>query len=364
MKIRWLCLVTLILFVHTADAVFVYHDGELTRKEDTPYLLPQDHYDIGMNAFRFGDMALAIKHLHIVSHNYPDTPSGQDAFFYLGVAYFKICEFDLANNAFNQYLSCLSNPRYFLEALEYKFDIAEKFRKGTRRHFRGSRFFPKWASARSLALDIYNEVIASMPGDELTVRSIFSKACLLWHMGELRESVETFQTLIRRFPKNEYAPKSYARIMQVYIDQAKREKQNPDILTFAQMNLSRFEADFPRDELLETARDHYCFLKELYARSLYETAIFYERLNQPRAAVIYYQKSIFDFPETSIAKKSRSRLSCLCPQALMTQYPLKEKEVRINEEFPELNEEIEFVELNELPAAEEIADLSAKEASF
>lgn len=344
MKIRWYFLVFPCLFFQGADAAFVYHNGELTRKEDTPYLLPQDHYDIGVNAFRHGDMPLAIKHLHIVSRNYPDTPSGQDAFFYLGEAYYKICEFDRANDAFNHYLSCLSNPRYFLETLEYKFAIAEKFRKGARMHCRGSRFFPKWASGHVLALDIYNDIIASMAGDELTVRSLFSKACLLWHMGDFRDSVDTFQTLIRRFPKNEYAPRAYARIMQVYIDQAKREKQNPDILTFAQMNLSRFEADFPREELLETAKKDYFFLRELYARSLYETAIFYERLNQPRAAVIYYQKTFFDFPKTLTAEKSKRRLACLCPQALVIAPPSGGKEEHSGDEFPELNDEIEFIE--------------------
>ena len=363
MKYRLFLFLLLSMFFQQGYAAFVYHDGELTRKEDTPYLSAKDHYELGMNAFQHGDMVLAIRHLHIVSHNFSNTSYGQDAYFYLGVAYYRICQFDLANSAFNGYLSCQSNPRYFQEAVDYKFAIAEQFRKGAKRHYRDSRFYPKWADGRGLAIDIYDEVIASMPGDELTIKSLFSKACLLWHMGEFRDSVDAFQTIIRRYPKNELAPESYVRIMKVYIDQARREKQNPDLLTFAQMNLSRFEADFPRDVSLEIAREDFLYLKEMYANALYDIAVFYERVNQPRAAVIYYQKASFDFPETLTAEKSRCRLASLCPSAL-TISPRSTDELDENsEEFPDLMDDIEFVEIKSLGETEEIADIPEKGSS-
>src|SRR5688572_9942057 len=105
MRIPFLTLLLLCMLVGQANAAFIYHDGELTRKEDTPYLSAADHFELGMNAFHHGDMTLAVKHLHIVSHNFPNTSYGQDAFFYLGMSYYKLCEFDLANCAFNGYLS-------------------------------------------------------------------------------------------------------------------------------------------------------------------------------------------------------------------------------------------------------------------
>lgn len=363
MKYRWFLLLFTVALFQQVNATFVYYDGELTRKEDTPYLSAKDHYELGMNAFQHGDMPLAIKHLHIVSHNFSNTSYGQDAFFYLGVAYYKVCEFDLANCAFNGYLSCQSNPRYFSEAIDYKFAIAEQFRRGARKHYRNSRFFPKWADGKGLAIDIYDEVIASMPGDELTVKAYFSKACLLWHMGEFRDSIDAFQTIIRRYPKNEMAPESYARIMKVYIDQAKREKQNPDLLTFAQMNLSRFESDFPREASLDEARADYLRLKEMYAQALYDIAVFYERVNQPAAAVIYYQKAAFDFPETHTALKSRSRLSCLCPMALNFKPKSDSDEDESSEEFPDLMDEIEFVDILSFRENKEEAHLSKEGSS-
>lgn len=365
MKIRSLILIVLSLLIGQAEAAFVYHDGELTRKEDTPYLSPTDHFELGMNAFYNGDMPLAVKHLHIVSHNFSNTSYGQDAYYYLGIAYYRLCEFDLANCAFNGYLSCQSNPRYFQETVDYKFAIAEQFRKGARRHYRGSRFFPKWANGQCLALEIYDEVVASMPGDELTIKALYSKACLLWHMGEYRDSVDAFQTIIRRYPKNELAPESYVRIMKVYLDQAKRERQNPDLLTFAQMNLRRFEADFPRDAGIDTARADYHRLKEMYASALYEIAIFYERINEPRAAVIYYQKASFEFPETVVAQRSRYRLSSLCPAALIEPPKSNDEDNEEDaEEFPDLLQDIEFVDAQSVEISDEIAEVSLSSSAL
>jgi outer membrane protein assembly factor BamD (BamD/ComL family) len=341
MKYRLMTLILFNLIAVNVEAAWIMENGEVMRKEDVAYFPPQEHYRLGKTAFDNGDWKGAIKHLHIVTVNCSDQSFGQDASFYLGIAYYRIGEYDLANTAFSQYLSGQSNPRYFQETIDYKFAIAEQFRKGARRHFYGSRHFPKWGKGECLALNVYDEVIAAMPSDDLAARALFSKACLMWRMGDYRDSVDTYQMLIRRFPKHELAPESYARIIKVYIDQSKRERQNPDILAFAEMNLSKFESEFPGEESLQAARLDYMRLKELYACGLYEIAIFYERVNHPEAAVIYYQKAFFEFPDTNIARRSRNRLARLCPSALTIPNP--EERDDEEEDSSEVIEGIEFV---------------------
>src|SRR5690606_11218144 len=101
---------------------------------------------------------------------------GQDANYYLGVCYMYQCEYDLANDAFNQYLKCKSNPPFFLEAIECKFQIAECFKCGHRRRLFGTKQLPKWADGTKLALTIYDEVIAAMPCHDVAARALYSKA--------------------------------------------------------------------------------------------------------------------------------------------------------------------------------------------
>jgi len=147
------------------------------------------------------------------------------------------------------------------------------------------------------------------------------------------------------FPKHELAPMSYEKIARVYVDQAKIEVQNPDLLALAQINLSRFESDFPREELLEMARHQFLHLKEVYAKGLYDIAQFYERVCKPKASIIYYQKAIYEFPETYIAERCRGRLQRICPDALNFQPKEESEENAVEEPFPGILDEIEFVDM-------------------
>lgn len=335
----------MVFLIANAEAAWVYDNGEMQRKEECPYLHPQEHYRTAREAFLSEDWTEAVDHFYIVAANYSDTSFGQDAYFFLGISYYKLRDYDLANTAMNNYLSCQSNPCYFEEAIEYKYCIAENFRRGARRHFYGSRFMPKWGGANTTAIDVYDEVISAVPSHELATKSLFSKACLQWKMRNYKDSIDTYQSVIRLFPKHELAPLSYENIARIYIDQAKLEVQNPDLLAFAQINLSRFEADFPREERLETTRLLFDELKEVYAEGLYDIARFYERICKPKASVIYYQKAIYDFPNTCVANACRDRLSRLCPEAL--NFKLKEEleEDAAEEPFPGIPEEIEFVDI-------------------
>jgi outer membrane protein assembly factor BamD (BamD/ComL family) len=290
---------------------------------------------LGAEAFEAGKWQEAARQFHIVVTNFPSSSYGQDALFFLGIAYYHLREFDISNETFDKYLQSQTNPRYFQEAFDYKFCVAEQFRGGARRRFLSTKAMPRWASGRGLGITIYDEVIASLPSDEIAARSLFGKACLLWQQKDYRNAVEAFLAVTKRYSKHELAPESYLLINRVYIDQSQREFQNPDILAFAQINLGKFEEQFPREERLAQARADLLTIKEIYARGMFDMGQFYERIRQPRAAVIYYQKAMIEFPETCIARTCRRKLSRLDPKALEIEIPNKEEEAD--------SEEIEFL---------------------
>lgn len=279
-----------------------------TNSEKPVAMSALQQFNLGSEAMRKGCWAEAVKCFAAVSANFPATPLGNEAFFYAGVSNYYLGDYDLANGEFNSYLQAESNPAYFFEAIEYKFYIAEQFRRGAKRHVLGTKHLPKWASGYDLALEIYNEVTIAMPHQDLAAKAFYGKAKLHLQNQELRESIDAFQTLIKRFPKHELAIESYLCINKVYLEQARREFQNPDILARAEINLRKFEDQFPGEERLQQARNDLQVIKEFYAKGLYDTGRFYEKIRRPKAAAIYYQKAITDFPDTRIANICRSRL--------------------------------------------------------
>ncbi len=292
-------------------AAYTIHQGQLVDVGEVPTRSVQEHYALGAKAIEQGDWPEAAVQFRIISVNFPTTAYGQDANFYLGVAYYHLAEFDFANEEFTEYLKCQSNPQFFEEVIEYKFAIAEKFAAGAKRRFLGTKRMPKWACGKEYALDIYDEVIAAVPCHQIAAQALVAKGYLLWCMKDYRGAVEAFQMVIRRFPRNELAPECYVLIAYVFLEQSKYEFQNPDILAYSEINYGRFQRDFPREERVAVVAQTVQDVKEIYANGLYETGQFYERTRHPRAAIIYYHNTIHQFPDTCVAELCRERLICL-----------------------------------------------------
>lgn len=294
-----------------ADAAYVLKGYKLVDADDVATLPIEEHFNLGKKAIDASQWQEATRQFRKVTGSAPNSPYAAEAYYYLGVAYMKQGELDFANDAFSDYLRSKNNPRFFQEAVSYKCAIADQFASGARKRVLGTKKLPKWASGTTLALKIYDEVIAALPSHDIAARALYAKGTLNWQLKKYRDSVEAFQMVIKRFPKNELAPESYVAISKVYLEQSGREFQNPDVLAFAEINLRRFKQDFPREERVAQVAADLLAIKEIYAKGLYDTGQFYERIHQPKASVIYYHNVIKQFPETKIADLSRKRLEVL-----------------------------------------------------
>lgn len=281
------------------------------RSEEEKNLYLTKHYNLGCRYYNKKAWHRASSEFEKVIFYFPCSDAAAEASYYLAVSYFEMGEFDFANEEFSNYLKASHHPAFFEDAVSYKFCIAEHFKGGKKRRPFKMRYLPKWISAQDSALTIYDEVTAALPNHELTVQALYSKADLLKKMREYRDSVETYQLIIRRFPRHEIVPACYLGIADAFIQQSRVEFQNPDILALAELNARKFKDDFPRDERVAIVEDSILRIKELYAKGLCDLGLFYERLKKPDAAAIYFRSSIEEFPDTSVARFCRSRLICL-----------------------------------------------------
>lgn len=301
------------LFGARVEAAYTIRNGSLVNADFMAELPADEHYNLGCQAMERCNWREAARQFSILTTCFPSTQLGQEAYYYLGAAEFNLQEYDFSNDAFSEYLKCQNNPQNFLSAIEYKFCIAEQFRCGAKRRFCGTKQLPKWATGRTLALKIYDEIISAMPSSEIASQAMYSKACLLWGMQEYRDCIDSFQMICKRFPKGELTPECYVLISQVYIDLCQHEPQNPDVLAFAELNARKFKQEFPKEERVCEAEDNVQRIKELYAGALYQTGCFYEKTDHPRASIIYYYSAVKQFPDTQVAQVCKNRLYQLDP---------------------------------------------------
>lgn len=301
----------LLFFAMQGEAAFTVKNGKIVNLDEVAEFSVDEHYSKGMAALQQNDFREAARQLHITSSNFADLPKGQEAYYFLGISYYKLEEYELANTAFSQYLKCHKEPEFFEEAVTYKFAIANQFKCGAKKRFFGWKQMPKWLPCPSYALELYDEVIAAMPCHSIAAEAMYAKARFLWEQYDFEESIEVFQQLIRRFPKNELTPQSYFSISKIYLEQSQFDIQNPDLLALSLINLRKFKQEFPREELVNEVEEDVQEIKELFATQLFKTGLFYERIDKPNASLVYYKSAIEQFPDTAIARRCHSRAQWL-----------------------------------------------------
>jgi outer membrane protein assembly factor BamD (BamD/ComL family) len=250
-----------------------------------------------------------VDYADILSYNFPSTPFAQESAYFMGYAYFQLGQYEMANKTLTAYLNQPTSHPHFEKALGLKFEIAEAFQQGTCKPLFGSPKLPKWVSAKEDAVQIYDEIIAALPQSEIATRSLLGKSALQLEFGDYKPAVETLQTVIRRFPKQEGAAEAFLAIHQVYLAQCKNTSLDLDLLDLAEMNLRKFRLAFPREPRLEAAEKVVGEMQELFAQNLLETGRFFEKTKKIPSSLIYYNKVMAKYPHTQAALVAEQKVS-------------------------------------------------------
>ncbi|HEX2580193.1 MAG TPA: outer membrane protein assembly factor BamD [Rhabdochlamydiaceae bacterium] len=308
---KWI-LATVLLWLPLFSA-YTIKDGKVRNVEEVATMSVQEHYGLLLEAVQNQRWEEVIQQATIMVQNFPDSPFYQESFYFLGLGFFHKEDFEIANQYLTTYLKKQTALQHFREAIELKFQIADRFGGGYKKHLGGVEFLPRWMPAKEEAIEIYDEVINALPNDDLAAKALFGKGKVILDNEEYSSSIEVFQTLIRRFPKHALAPDAYIEIGKVYLIESKERYPDVDFLDLATLNLKKFRQDFPSDERIETAENILAEMQEVYAKSFYDIAKFYERTKKPHASILYYSKIIKAFPNTKSADLSKKRLSVLRP---------------------------------------------------
>ncbi len=271
----------------------------------------QEFYSFMQEAIDDEDWWSAIDYAEIVLYNYPESPFAQEIPYFIGQSYYRLKQYELANNALTDYLKKTISPKFFQEAIEMKFDIAEFFREGGKKRLFSSHKMPAIIPAREDAIQIYDEVIATLPHHEIAAKALLGKARVQAYLEDYKPSIETLQLLIRRFPRHDLAIEGYLEIAKVYLGQCEAQQLDPDVLGLAEANIRKFRAAFPREERVREAEKALDDMREVFARSMLETAEFFQRRSKNDASVIYFTKVISKYPRTQAAEVARAKLEAL-----------------------------------------------------
>jgi len=263
------------------------------------------------DAIRDGDWWAAIDYAEMISYHFPQSPFAEETAFLIGESYYKLGQLELANERFTAYLNHSASPKHFEEAIHYKFQIAEQFRGGAKKPLFGSHKLPKIVSGEEDALQIYDEVVTSLPHDEVAAKALLGKAEIQLRLEDYKPSLETLDLLIRRFPKHDLAAQGFLEKSHAYLMQCKDRSLDPALLDLAEVNLRKFRLAFPREGRILEAEKDFAEMQEIFAERLMETGRFFQKTKKVPASIIYYSKVLSQYPNTKAAAEAQERLESL-----------------------------------------------------
>jgi len=246
-----------------------------------------------------------------IEQDFPCSKDAENSCFWLGVVEFERGHIEHADEYFGKYLRTSSEQIHFQRALEYRYFIAERLAYGQKVRPLKIRSFPRILSGEETAIEILEDITNTVQTHDLSARSYYLKGYLYWKNLRYRDSIENYQSLIKKFPKHELAADAHLAILYAWKCIAVREPYNPDTLQLASISFEEFRASFPSSSGLIEGEEILESMKEVFARALVRTGRYYLRRGKPGATKVYFERTVALYPQTKWANYASSCLETL-----------------------------------------------------
>jgi len=305
---RVICLLLLAALFTPLHGAYLFKNGRFFNTRYVASLSVEEHFKKGIEAMQQKKWIEAEDQFRTVITSFSASSLAKEARYYLGIVFYEQEEFDCANEELSSYLKENNSPTHFEDVYRYKLSIAKKLASGYRRRMFGAQAMPKIMGGSSLALEIFEEIASGLPNHELAATALLDSGALLKESEEFDSAIDTYQTVIRRFKGTAFALQAFQGISACYTDQIANQPQNLDALVLAEINLKECKKEFPQAKELTQLEKDFFSMGEAYVTALYETGLLYERMDQPKASVLYYYLALTKLPTSSVATLCHNRL--------------------------------------------------------
>lgn len=264
-----------------------------------------DYYQKFIHAIENQNYKWAEYYGTILLSAYPKSQFSTEVCFAMGKMYFAQQKLDLANSFFSECIKKEEVSKNFNEIFKYKLQIAQEYERGVRRPLFQSKLAPNWSSGKDESLQICEEIIMSLPKDNLAAEALFCKSRTLLSKKKYQDSIHTLEKLIDRFPNHFLALEGYMQIGKIYLLQTSKQFPDPDHLELAKINLDKMQTNFPDHSKIEELKELFNQMESLFAERLFIVAKHYDLMRKPESAAIYYATIIQEYPNTEQAKFSK-----------------------------------------------------------
>lgn len=151
------------------------------------------------------------------------------------------------------------------------------------------------------AIQQFEIIKLQFQGSSISDQAQYFTGMSRFHRGELILGVYDFELLIKNYPSSPLVPDAYCMIAQCYVQRSPKSQLDQSYTYRALDALQTFIELYPTHTRVPDAQKDQVNLINKLAQKEYETGMLYEKMENTKAALIYYDRVLDQYYSTQVA---------------------------------------------------------------
>lgn len=246
------------------------------------------------------DYSVAIRKLEQLTEVFPASPYAAKARYRIGEIYQMAGEKEKAFKSYQKVIDNYPGSDLVTTAVSKQFVIGGQFANK-----RQSGWF---SFLRSDPADLLTRTVTAAPYAVEAEKALYDLGNYHFRERHFQKAIDTFDRLVQDYPESQYGPAAELKAGEAGFKLYRKQKNNEDLLLNSSTRLAAFLARYPDNKDKDRAQRLYGQTRELLAEKVLEVAQFYEKNKNRKAAKVYFEKVVIEYPETEAARKAKGKI--------------------------------------------------------
>ena len=264
---------------------------------------PKEQFDTAKGLYETKNYEEAKREFKKLLKSYPKSAEAAESQYYLGLVEEAQGNLYEAFQAYQKVMDKYPFSQRIQEIIEREYKIGEAFMSGTKRKTLGVAL-----PVENPAVEIFAKVVDNSTYGPLAAKAQYKLGLVLKGLGQYYEAEDAFNKVISNYPDSEWAPAAKFQIASARAAVSRGSDYDQGATKDAKQKFEEFVQEHPDAVLSRQAEENIQHLKNKEAEGGYNIAAFYEKQGDCKAAEIYYNDIINNYPDTLWAAKALARL--------------------------------------------------------
>jgi len=267
---------------------------------------PKAQFDYAKNFYDEKKLADALREFTKLIKTYPKSFEASESQYYIGLIEEERDNLYQAYLAYQKVVDKYPFSERIKDIIEREYNIAEKFIAGYKRKALGITI-----PVENPAIEILTKVVENSTYGPLAPKAEYKLGLVLKGLQRYYEAEDAFNKVIANYPESEWVEPARFQIASCRAAVSHGPDYDQGSMQDAKQRFEEFVKDHPDAVLSKEAEENIAKLNEKEAAASYNIARFYEKQEDYKAAKIYYNNILDNYPDSPWVTKAKERLNLI-----------------------------------------------------